>query len=96
MLTNPETAKQVSELMIGIYREVEKSLETVKNTSSPEDFAAYHKALKNLMCGIVMDVLGPLYKDHPSLKPLGGTSDVIVLRLETARWQRHRQLATGY
>jgi hypothetical protein len=71
VLANPETAKQVSDLMIGIYRQVEMSLDTVRETCSSEDFAAYHKALKNVMCGIVMDVLGPLYKDHPDLQPPG-------------------------
>jgi hypothetical protein len=57
--------------MVGIYRQVELSLDTVRATCSPEDFADYHKALKNVMCGIVFDVLEPLYKEHPALKPAG-------------------------
>jgi hypothetical protein len=71
MISNPDVARHVSELMIGIYRQVEVSLDNVKEHASPEEFAADHKSLKNLLCGIVMDVLDPPYKKHPDLKPAG-------------------------
>jgi hypothetical protein len=49
-----------------------------KESRSPEEFASYHRAVGKIIAPIMFDVLEPLYSDHPTLKPSGGTSEWFV------------------
>jgi len=69
MISNGNTAKQISELMLDVFRQVDESVDMVKATCSPEESAAYQKAVGRVAGSIVMDVLEPLYSQNPSLKP---------------------------
>jgi len=69
MISDTDTAKQISDLMLDLFRRVDESIATIKTTCSPEEAAAYSKAAGRVACSIVMDVLEPLYQKHPSLKP---------------------------
>jgi hypothetical protein len=62
-------AKEISELMLDLFRRVDESVVMVKETCSPEEAAAYQKAAGRVAGPIVMDVLEPLYDKHPALKP---------------------------
>jgi hypothetical protein len=69
MITNAETAKKVSALMLDIFHRLDESIVTVRNNCSSEEAAAYQKAVGRVVGPIVMDVLEPLYEQHPTLKP---------------------------
>jgi hypothetical protein len=69
MISNSSTAKQISELMLDVFRRVDESVTSVKETCPPEEAAAYQKAVGKVAGPIVMDVLEPLYAKHPALKP---------------------------
>jgi len=71
MITNAIAAKLISDSMLEICTKIEQSLDDVKEISSPEDFASYHKAVGKVVGPIMFEVLEPLYKDHPDLKPPG-------------------------
>ena len=71
MITNAPTAKQVSDLMLRVSRELEDSLDMVKKASPAEEFAAYRLAVGKIMADILLEMLNPLYAKHPSLKPPG-------------------------
>src|SRR5579862_2040379 len=64
MIKNPAVAKQVSELMLDVFRRLDESTHMVKETCSPEEFSAYNKAVARVVGPIVMDVLKPLYVDN--------------------------------
>jgi hypothetical protein len=69
MLSNSDTAKRVSELMLDIFRRVDESVAMVKESCGGEEAAAYSKAVGKVAGAVVMDVLEPLYEQNPSLKP---------------------------
>lgn len=69
MISNRNIAKQVSELMLDVFRRLDESIAAVKDTCSPEEAAAYQKAVGRVVGPIVMDVLEPLYERNPTLKP---------------------------
>ena len=69
MITNPDTAKQISDLMQDVFRRLDESTQLVKNTCSAEDFAAYNKSIGRVLGAVVMDVMEPLYESNPTLKP---------------------------
>jgi len=55
--------------MLEIFSRVDESVARVKETCSAEEAAAYEKASGRVASAVVMDVLEPLYKAHPELKP---------------------------
>ncbi|MCU1308939.1 MAG: hypothetical protein JWO20_64 [Candidatus Angelobacter sp.] len=69
MISNSDVAKQISELMLDLFRRVDESVDMVKETCPPEEAAAYQKAAGRVAGPIVMDVLEPLYAKNPKLKP---------------------------
>ncbi|HEV3061412.1 MAG TPA: hypothetical protein VGY48_24400 [Vicinamibacterales bacterium] len=69
MLSNSDTAKRVSELMLDIFRRVDESVAMVRESCGGEEAAAYSKAVGKVAGAVVMDVLEPLYEKNPSLKP---------------------------
>ena len=69
MISNSETASKISELMLEIFNRVNESVAIVKETCTVEEAAAYRKAAGRVAGPIVMEVLGPLYDKHPSLRP---------------------------
>jgi hypothetical protein len=70
MISDANTAKQINELMLDVFRRLDESVDVVRKTCSPEETAAYQKAVGRVVGPIVMDVLEPLYVKNPTLKPL--------------------------
>ena len=69
MIDNPSVAKQISDLMMGMFTQLSDSCETVKQQCSQQEYAAYVKSTSGIAGAIVMGVMEPLYKRHPNLKP---------------------------
>lgn len=69
MISNANVAKQISDLMLDLFRKVDESVAQVRETSPPEEAAAYQKAAGRVAGSIVMGVLEPLYDKHPAFKP---------------------------
>jgi hypothetical protein len=61
--------------MLNTFYQIDESIQWVKQSSSDEDAAAYQKAVGRVAGAIVMDVLEPLYKKNPSLKPKNWDED---------------------
>jgi hypothetical protein len=69
MIENVAVAKQITELMTDIFNRLCGTCEIVREQCSPEEHKAYLKATSRIACGIVFDVMEPLYERHPELKP---------------------------
>jgi hypothetical protein len=71
MVSDPEIAKGISELMVEIEQQIAKSLTLVSERCSAEEYKAYKKATGKIVSAIVFDVIEALYEKHPTLKPPG-------------------------
>lgn len=71
MITDPNTAKYVGDLMLHCLRQMEESIVTVNNTSPPDEGLKYKNAVGLAAFRVIYDVLEPLYAQHPELKPPG-------------------------
>jgi hypothetical protein len=71
MITNYEIAKQLCNLGLELFCRLDESLGMVKESCAPEEYASYHAAVGRIVAPLVHDVLMPLYRDHPTLKPPG-------------------------
>jgi hypothetical protein len=69
MISNSETAKQISDLLLATFYKLDASCDEVQKSCSPDEAVAYKRAVGSVACAIVMDVLEPLYARHPELKP---------------------------
>jgi hypothetical protein len=70
-VSNVETAKQVSDVMLDVSSRLNQSIILVQDTCSAEEFKDYRRSVGAVMGEILLEVLNPLYKQHPSLKPKG-------------------------
>lgn len=71
MIRDARIAKEVSDLMIEFSGRLDGSTAAVREQCSPEEFAAYRRAVGRIMGEMLLEVLNPLYAEHPSLKPAG-------------------------
>jgi hypothetical protein len=76
MIRNPEAARQVSDLMRDIFDRICSSLKMVEETCNTDEYAAYKKATGRIAAPIVFEVMQPLYKQNPSLKPPNWDDDL--------------------
>jgi hypothetical protein len=70
MISNANTAKQISNLMLDILTRLEESVLTVEQACPTNEFEEYRHSIAHIL-GRVLLVLNPLYQQHPSLKPPG-------------------------
>jgi hypothetical protein len=69
MISDPETAKQVSDLMIGIFDRLEESYRLVEQSCPADEASTFKQAIGRILSPIIIEVLNPLYGQHPHLKP---------------------------
>jgi hypothetical protein len=70
MIRNPDTARQISDLIHEVLRRLDESTQLVKRTCSAGDFAVYNKSIARVLDVVGMEVMEPLYADNPTLQPL--------------------------
>jgi len=71
MISHADTAKYVSDLMLDISGRLDESVGIVKTACTSEEEAAYRRSIGRILGNILLEVLNPLYAEHPSLKPAG-------------------------
>jgi hypothetical protein len=69
MIENLEMAKQISDLMMDMFTRLSESCDSVKKQCSEQEYKVYIKSTARIASAIVTEVLEPLYKKHPDLKP---------------------------
>jgi phytoene/squalene synthetase len=52
-----------------MFTRLSESCETVRGQCSEQEYKAYIKGTAGIAGSIVMDVMEPLYKKHPQLRP---------------------------
>jgi hypothetical protein len=69
MIANAEVAKRVADLVFDGYSRIEQSMKLVEETSTPEEFESYKRAVGKVTATILFEILEPLYEQNPTLKP---------------------------
>jgi hypothetical protein len=69
VIRDARIAKEISDLMIEFSGRLDGSIAMVMGQCPPEEFAAYRRAVGRIMGEMLLEVLNPLYAEHPSLKP---------------------------
>ncbi len=69
MIRNKDIAREINLLMLKIGADIDKSIAMVKDNCTQEEFEAYRKAAGKIMGDMLLEVMNPIYKTHPDLKP---------------------------
>jgi len=69
MITDSQSANKISELMLDVFSRIGQSAKSVRRDCPKDEAEKYLLAISKVAGAIVLDVLEPLYKEHPDLKP---------------------------
>jgi hypothetical protein len=71
LLQDPEIAKEISQIMLGINERLENSVAIVRANCSSEESKTFGVAVGRIVMMVFDRILDPIYWEHPSLKPPG-------------------------
>jgi hypothetical protein len=64
-----EVAETINRLMLEYGAKLDSSVRLVMDSSSAEEFEAYRAAVGQIMGTMLLDIMNPIYREHPELKP---------------------------
>ena len=64
-----DVAREINSLMIGISGQLDDSIRLVMERSGPEEFRRYRQAAGKMMGILFVEILTPIYEEHPDLTP---------------------------
>jgi hypothetical protein len=68
-------ADKINHLMLDISARLDESVRLAMDNSDGEEFQRYRRAVGKILGEIYLEVLSPLYAQHPSLVPKGLQKD---------------------
>jgi hypothetical protein len=71
MIKDKLIAEGVSKLMLEFGGRLDGSIAAVREGCSDEEFRAYRLAVGKILAEMLLEVMNPLYLEHPDLKPAG-------------------------
>ena len=69
MISNAAVAQQISDLMVEFGGRLNDSLLAVQEKCPTEEFQVYRRAVAKIMGEMLLEIMNPLYAEHPSIKP---------------------------
>jgi len=69
MIQAENVAREINSLMLEYGAKLDASVALVKTQCSAKEFANYQKAVGTVMADMLLEVMNPLYEQHPDLKP---------------------------
>lgn len=64
-----DVAETINRLMLDYGAKLDSSVKLVMDTSSVEEFEKYRMAVAQIMGTMLVDIMNPIYQEHPELKP---------------------------
>ena len=64
-----ELANEIVQLMLKTGAELDGILKSIKEKSDITEFNYYGKSIGNIMGYMLTEVMNPIFKEHPDLKP---------------------------
>ena len=64
-----DVAEAINKLMLEYGAQLDASVRLVMDSCSPSEFEAYRGAVGQIMGTMLLDVMNPIYREHPDLKP---------------------------
>jgi hypothetical protein len=68
-MKNKDLSVEISRRLLEISRQLDESVAVAQGQCSEEEFNAFRLQIGTLMGGLYLDILKPLWREHPDLKP---------------------------
>jgi len=65
----PQTAAAITKLMLDVSAQLDASVKLVMDDGDAAEFGAYRNCVGNIMGQIYCDILTPIFKQYPQLRP---------------------------
>lgn len=69
MIEDKEAAKSISDLMLEFGARLDASLIAMQSKLPEKEFHWYRDAVSRIMGPMLLEVMNPIYRLHPSIKP---------------------------
>ena len=69
MISDPDAARRVSALMLEIGAKLDASIADVQASCPLPEFERYRREVGQIMRRMLLDIMNPLYDQHPEIKP---------------------------
>lgn len=66
---NKDVAETINRLMLEFGAKLDGSVKLVMDSGSAEEFETYRMAVAQIMGTMLVDIMNPIYREHPELKP---------------------------
>jgi hypothetical protein len=66
-----EISKQVASMVEDYEQKLHETLETLRNECPKAEFKRYARGIAEILHHLDDDILSPIYKEHPDLRPSG-------------------------
>lgn len=66
-----ETAQQISTLMLDVTEKLNESIVLAASDGNPDEAEYFKKTVGRIMGDLFIEIMRPIYKEHPDLKPPG-------------------------
>ena len=66
---NQDVAREISTLMLETTERLDRSVRRMQAQLPAAEFGTYGRSVGTILANIIMEVLDPLYAEHPDLKP---------------------------
>ena len=64
-----DVAEAINKLMLEYGAKLDESVRLVMESCSNSEFESYRAAVGQMMGTMLLDVMDPIYREHPDLKP---------------------------
>ena len=64
-----DTAAEIHRIMDEVTAMLDQSVKLVQERGSEDDLTRYRGFIEQIMGSILLDILQPIYRDHPDLTP---------------------------
>jgi hypothetical protein len=64
-----DVAEAINKLMLEYGAKLDDSVRLVMESCSTSEFESYRAAVAQIMGTMLVDVMNPIYREHPDLKP---------------------------
>ncbi|UTW46642.1 hypothetical protein KFE80_05525 [bacterium SCSIO 12696] len=64
-----EVAVEIVDLMLEFGDRLNQSVAIVKDNCSEDELASHRRAIGKLMGSMLLDIMNPIFDEHPELKP---------------------------
>ncbi len=69
MISDPDAARRVSARMLKIGAKLDASIADVQASCPLPEFERYRREVGQIMGRMLLDIMNPLYDQHPEIKP---------------------------